>query len=126
MKRELFAAALLSLLCLFAAWNVHRVDQLTGSILQNLERAEYAMSLGNKKTAMKNFQTGFSIWKTASSYTNVFLRHPDVDAASDVFYELEGLLEQGDWVSLPAAFEKLRYHLRSLAYMEQPSLGTVF
>lgn len=126
MKRELFAASLLVLLCLLAAWNIHRVDQLTESIMQNLERAEYAASLGDEKTAIKNFQTGLSIWKTASSYTNVFLRHPDVDTASDVFYELEGLLEQGDTVSLPAAFEKLRYHLRSLAYMEHLSAGTVF
>ncbi len=126
MKREWIAAGLLSLLIGAAALNIIRADRLLEQIGVNLNRAESAALRRDFETAAVCFDNGFSIWRDARSYTNVFLRHPDVDAAADAFYDLQQLLLQKDRDALPAAFARLRYRLEIIDYMEHPSVGTIF
>ncbi len=126
MKREWIAAGLLSLLIGAAALNIVRADRLLEQIGVNLNRAESAALRRDFETAAVCFDNGFSIWQDARSYTNVFLRHPDVDAAADAFYDLQQLLLQKDRDALPAAFARLRYRLEIIDYMEHPSVGTIF
>ncbi len=126
MKRELAAALLLGLLIAGAGLNIARTDQLTNLVAFSLTRAENAAAEGDFKTAILNFENGLSVWQDAKPYVSVFLRHADVDAASDAFYELQQSLLQRDRTALPAAFAKLRYHLDCIDYMEHPSAGTIF
>ena len=126
MKRELIALILLALLIIGAAINLACVDQLTHLVCLNLNRSEKAAAYGDFETARKSYETGFSVWQSARHYTSVFLRHPDVDAAADAFYDLQQLLFQEDSNALPAAYARLRYHLDVIDYMEHPSIGTIF
>ena len=126
MKREWIALGLLSLLIAGAALNIARLDRLTDLVETSLARSEKAAAQKDFQTALTNLETGLSVWQDSRGYTHVFLRHPDVDAANDAFYELELLLLQKDGAALPAAFARLRYHLDCIDYMEHPSVGTVF
>ena len=126
MKREWIAVGLLSLLFAAASLNIVKADRLLDLININLARSENAVSRDDYETAAANFENGFSIWQGARLYTNVFLRHPDVDAASDAFYDLRQLLLQKDKEALPAAFARLRHRLEVIDYMEHPSIGTIF
>ena len=126
MKREWIAAGLLALLIGTATLNIVRADSLLEQISINLNRAEGAVLHRDYETAAACFDNGFSIWQDARNYTNVFLRHPDVDAAADAFYDLQQLLLQKDREALPAAFARLRYRLEIIDYMEHPSIGTIF
>ena len=126
MKREWIALSLLILLIAASVLNTARLDRLTDLVERSLTHAENAARQGDLEIALINVENGLSVWQGAGRYTNVFLRHPDVDAANEAFYDLQQLLLQGDRDALPAAFSRLRYHLDSIDYMEHPSLGTVF
>ena len=126
MKREWIAIGLLSLLLGTAVLNIVRADRLLDLVVINLTRSENAVHQGDYDTAAACFENGFSVWQNARSYTNVFLRHPDVDAAADAFYDLQQLLLQQDEAALPAAFARLRYRLEVIDYMEHPSIDTIF
>lgn len=126
MKRELTAALLLLLLILVSLWNTCYLDRLTDEVNADLERAERAAARGDYDAALTALNTALTVWQNAGHYTNIFLRHPDVDAANDAFYQADQLLLQRDGKAFPAALALLRYHLRCIEYMEHLSVGTVF
>ena len=126
MKREQAAVALLLLLLAIALWNVRRADFLTDQLEENILRSERALSRGDRDMALTALDNALELWLNSRGYTSIFLRHPDVDAASDAFYDLKQLLQQGESDSAPFGYAKLRYHLDMLDYMEHLSWGTVF
>ena len=126
MKREQAAIALLLLLLISALWNVRRADFLTDQLEENLLRSERALSRGDRDMALTALENALSLWHRSQGYTGIFFRHPDVDAASDAFYELQQLLLQEKSEGAAAAYARLRYHLDMLDAMEHLSWGTVF
>ena len=126
MKRELAAGGLLLLLLLAAAWNIRRADFLTEQIGRNLERSEHAARRGDFELARTAAENALALWNNASGYTSVFLRHPDLDSVADAFYDLQELLLMRESEALQAGYERLRYHLETLDWMEHLSLGTLF
>ena len=126
MKREGFAILLLLLMILCAVWNTIYLDRLTDAIYTDLDRAERAIQRSDYESALTALNTALNIWQSAEHYTNVFLRHPDTDAACDAFYEAGQLLLQRDGDAFPAALALLRHHLHTIDYMEHLSLGTIF
>ena len=125
MKRELAAAALLLLLILGAAWNLRSADTLTRQVANSLDRAEQAARQGEYDKALLLLKEGQDVWNAQNIYTQVFFRHPDLDALQDAFAQAEQLLRQKD-PSWPAMFMLLRYHLKMVNQMEHLSWGTVF
>ena len=65
-------------------------------------------------------------WREAKSYTHIFLRHAELDAVSDAFFEVFIQLGAGDTAAAEGAYDRLEEHLRSIDHMEQISLGAVF
>ena len=126
MKREMTAALLLLLLILVSLWNTCYLDRLTDEMNADLDRAERAVSRGDYNAALTALNTALTLWQNAEHYTSVFLRHPDVDAANDAFYQADQLLLQRDGDAFPASLALLRYHLHCIDYMEHLSIGTVF
>ena len=125
MKRELAAAALLLLLILGAAWNLRSADTLTRQVANSLDRAEQAARQGEYDKALLLLKEWQDVWNAQNIYTQVFFRHPDLDALQDAFAQAEQLLRQKD-PSWPAMFMLLRYHLKMVNQMEHLSWGTVF
>ena len=125
MKRELAALSLLLLLILAAIGNLHRADALVDRVEHSLDLAEQAAQEGDFGAALSHLEAGKRCWNSRESYTQVFFRHPDLDALQDAFSQLEQALRQQD-ESWPAMLTLLRYHLRMLDQMEHLSWGTVF
>ena len=125
MKRELAAAALLLLLILGAAWNLRSADTLTRQVANSLDRAEQAARQREYDKALLLLKEGQDVWNAQNIYTQIFFRHPDLDALQDAFAQAEQLLRQKD-PSWPAMFMLLRYHLKMVNQMEHLSWGTVF
>lgn len=126
MKKEIAAAALLVLLIAASALNTAHIEALTADVSRDLTRSQEAALSGDLDGAMESYQAALSRWERERSYCNVFIRHPELDASYDTFYELEETLLSGDTESLPAAYSKLIYHLDCIAYMERPSWGSIF
>ena len=126
MKREILAALLLITLVAASVLNIRRADRLTAEILEHLELSEKAMLAADPDYAEEQFEAAKRLWLSARGYTQVFLRHPELDSTSDAFYETLQELLSGELRALPAAYERLCYHLDSIREMEHISWGTVF
>ena len=126
MKREICAVLLLAALAAASYWNIHRADTLTTEIKDHLELSEKALLANDPKYAVEQLEAALRIWLSARSYTQVFLRHPELDETSDIFYETLKDLRGGEIRALPAEYERLRYHIDSISDMEHLSLGSVF
>ena len=124
MKRELAAGTLLALLIAGAWWNIRAVDRLTGDILAGLDTAQAAEARGQPEEAREALDKALKRWLEADRYTHIFIRHAEIDATADAFYELQSQLRSGEGDS-SAAYDKLRYHLESIRRMEHPSLGSI-
>ena len=104
MKRELAAGLLLLALIGGAIYNIFYVGELVRDI-----------------SAEKALQK----WLGAERYTHIFVRHSEIDATADAFYDLMQSLSGGEYDGIEQAYSKLLYHLSSIATMEQISLGSI-
>ena len=126
MKREICALLLLAALAAASVWNIRRADALTDEIREHLELSEKALMADDRKYAGEQLEAALRIWLAARSYTQVFLRHPELDGTSDVFFETLRDLRAGETRALSAGYEQLRYHIDSISDMEHLSLGSIF
>ena len=125
MKRELAAAALLLLLIAGAVWNLHSADRLNETVERSLHRAEVSARHGDYEAALTALENGRQVWDAHGTYTQIFFRHPDLDAIQDAFHGLEEHFLQED-PAWPAALGLLRYHLYTVDEMEHVTVGTGF
>lgn len=126
MKKELTAMALLVLLCCGAAFNIRHINSFTGEISACLERSEAAAQAGDFQGALEALDECIGLWDGQHSYTNVFIRHPELDASYESLFEIQELLFQEDGRAAASAYSQMRYRLECIAYMEKPSLGSIF
>ena len=126
MKREYGAAAVLALLILLSGWSIRRTDRLTAELNIALEKSRSAAETLDGRRARELFEESLRLWLDAEGYTHIFIRHSEIDAITDAFYELSAALDADDRKEREAAFDRLRYHLDSVNSMEKPSLGSVF
>lgn len=124
-KREYAAIALAAILLSLSIWNEKSVDALTGGISVALAKSQSAAEKLEFKAAREYMREGLAQWLSAESYTHIFLRHPEIDATADAFYDLAQILSQEDATACAAAYEKLKYHLDSIDGMEHLSLGSI-
>ena len=126
MKREIGALALLGILIAGSVWNIRKADRLTGEIREHIEISEQAVRAGDSKYAVEQLEAALRIWLAARDYTQIVLRHPELDETSDVCYETLQALKGGEYRAVPAAFERLHYHLDCIADMEHVRPGSIF
>lgn len=125
MTRELIAGILLVLLILGAVWNIRCADRLCEDILMCVDQSEQAAQRGDVPLASGRMQAALELWLEADGYTHIFIRHSEIDGATDAFYDALEELSDGDAEALSAAYDKLRYHMNSIIAMEHVSLGSV-
>ena len=125
MKREICAGLLLLALLAGAFWNLRCMDNLIGDLRAQISDSMEAAENGDKATAGRLLDGALADWLAADVYTNIFFRHPEIDAVSDAFYELKQQLDGGNGSDLRGAYGLLLYHLDSINLMEHPRLGSI-
>ena len=123
MKKAAAAAGLLLVLFLLAGWNIHHLDRLTETITGHLERSRTCCRAGDTKAAREEALLALSQWEEAAPYVHIMIRHGEVDAASDAFYDLLSALDEG---GSEHAYDRLEHHLRCIRDMEHVRWGTIF
>lgn len=126
MSREKGAALLLLLLIAVSVWNIRAADRLCSRIETQLKQTEYSAQMGNWDAASYAMEQALTIWLNAEGYTHIFIRHAEIDSCSDVFYDCMAASLGRNREELSANLAKLRYHLNSIAAMEQIALGNIF
>ena len=124
MKRERWTAGLLAAMLLGSLWNLKHLDGLIERIEDRVTESQAAAEAGSNEQALSALSEARDIWLQASGYTEIFLRHPEIDAVSDAFYELEQQLRETKTDAAPG-YAKLLYHLKCIDQMEHPRLGSV-
>lgn len=125
MRREYTAMIILALLMLGAWLNLRHMDSLTERIEAKLELSQKAAEQGSMDISEKALLDALDMWLSADGYTHIFIRHSEIDAISDSFYELYDALLSGETDALTPAYEKLIYHLESVNDIEHLSLRSL-
>ena len=125
MKRELAAGILLLALIGGAIYNIIYVGNLVRDISGELYASQEALAAGGGELAEDYAERALQKWLGAEQYTHIFVRHSEIDATSDAFYDLLQSLSGGEYDGIDRAYSKLLYHLSSIATMEQISLGSI-
>lgn len=125
MRREYTAMIILTLLMLGAWLNLRHMDSLTERIEAKLELSQKAAEQGSMDISEKALLDALDMWLGADGYTHIFIRHSEIDAISDSFYELYDVLLRGETDALAPAYEKLIYHLESVNDIEHLSLRSL-
>ena len=123
--REILAAALILLLLIISAWNIHRADTLGEKILLQLSQAESAALSDDWTGSAQYFEKALGLWEQAEAYSHIFIRHPEIDSCSDAFYDMEQSILSEDTGDMQAALHKLRHHILSIAGMEKIRIGNI-
>ena len=126
MKREITAVVLLLFLLGASLVNLSCFDTLTGRLEADLTAAKDAALAGDRRMALAAYGRAEERWFSAKSYSNVFLRHPEVDSTADALFEFKESLLEGRGEECLAAFDKVIFHLECLNGMEHVRLGSVF
>ena len=125
MRREYTAMIILAILMLGAWLNLRHMDSLTERIEAKLELSQKAAEQGSMDISEKALLDALDMWLGADGYTHIFIRHSEIDAISDSFYELYDVLLRGETDALAPAYEKLIYHLESVNDIEHLSLRSL-
>lgn len=125
MKREVLAAALLFLTLALLLVNIHALEGLVGELEEHVCRSSAALARGDRELAVSELEAAMTLWQSAESYTHVFVRHSEIDAVSDAFFELNAALRGGDEAD-DALYLALLYHLDSIEKMDELRLGSIF
>ncbi len=126
MKREICALLLLAALAALSVWNTHRVDTVTDEVEQHLRLSEKAVMAGDPVYAEAELRAATRLWLSARHVTRVFLSHPELDDATQLFFEAAQCLREGETRSMPAAFAKLRFRINCVRDMQHVSFQSVF
>ena len=125
MKRELIAIVLLLTLLVLSLANVRYIEDKSADLMENIDAAESLLESGDTPGAENAIRSSLDTWLSWKSYTHIMLRHTEIDAITDAYYELlVGVQNGGD--APRAAFGALRQKLRDLSEKERVGAGTLF
>ena len=116
------------LVLLFAATllNVRYLDSRLNSLLEYVNEAEALAEEKNFASAARTLQEAIDCWNGMDGYTHIFIRHSEIDSATDAFYEYLSDLCGGDGGNAAGSCQKLKAHITSIITMEHISLGSIF
>ena len=125
MRRELAAIALLILLVSLLLYHIRTLDSLIDEVEAQVCASSAALARGDRKGAVSELETARKLWDEAESYAQVFVRHSEIDAVWDAFFELNAAL-RGEEKQQEEAYLQLLYHLDSVEQMDHLHLGSIF
>ena len=125
MKKELLAGFTLLSLIFGAAYNLVHLKNLVESMNAHLSTAEQAYALNNFSYAESELSAALETWLNADEYTHIFIRHSEIDAATDAFYDALSSVREKN-ASAPSFIQKTKYHINSIYSMELLTLKSIF
>ena len=125
MKKAIGALALAALLLTVAVWNVRHVHRFTEELTEQVETARALWTSGDGDGALRALYGALEDWRGGESYTHVFIRHAEIDAVTDAFYDAAEAILNGE-AGTPGALDRLEAHLHCIDSMEHVTMKSVF
>lgn len=123
--KELIASLLLLALLTGALLNIGYLRGFTAELTDELEESRKAAQTGDWEKAEKTLRSAIESWNASDRYTHIFIRHSEIDSATDALYELLSDVISQDMESAGGSYEKAQSHLSSIYTMERVTLGSV-
>lgn len=126
LKKELAAGALLAALIAASFVNISYLEGFITSLSARVSLSRSFCEAGDFENAEAALRGAVDAWTSADGYTHIFIRHSEIDAAADAFYDVLGALAEGEAGAAEGAYEKLSTRLAGLYTMERVTLGSIF
>ncbi|MGN1003169.1 MAG: DUF4363 family protein [Oscillospiraceae bacterium] len=126
MRRMYAGALILAILLAASLFNVAYLDGKVAELEAMVDEAAAKAEGGDFDAASRSLQRAIDTWNGMEGYTHIFIRHSEIDGATDAFYEYLSDLCAGDGGSARGSCQKLRAHLESIASMEHVTIGSIF
>ena len=126
MTREIAAYILLIAIFAGSLFNIHYMDMTIGELRDDAGEAYEALWLGDKEASMKLLAKASDRWLELDSYTHIFIKHTEIDSATDAFFDMLSDVSSGDADAALGSYRKLDAHLASLVSAEKLSFGSIF
>jgi hypothetical protein len=126
LRKTIVAAVLLLLLLVGTLLNIRCLDGYIEQMQGYVGDAQSSAETGNYDGAVNSLRQAVELWNSIDGYTHIFIRHSEIDSASDAFYDLLSDLYARDGEAARGSFEKVLYHLESISKIEHITLGSVF
>jgi hypothetical protein len=125
-RKTIVATVILVLLLVGTLFNIRCLDGYIGQMQGYVGDAQSSAETGDFDGAVASLRQAVDLWNSIDGYTHIFIRHSEIDSASDAFYELLGDLYARDADTARGSFEKVLYHLESISKIEHLTLGSIF
>ena len=126
MKKEILAALTIIGLLAGSVVNILHLESLIDEISVHLYESSLACETSNLSLAENEVRNALDLWLNADDYTHIFIQHSEIDAASDIFYDILSAINDEDSASAMASIEQLYYHLNSIYTTELVTFRSVF
>ena len=126
MKKAVLAGLLMLGMLGLSLWNVRHLDAFTEGLQATLDLSRERWAAGEARSAAALVEEALADWHGAEGYTHIFIRHTEVDSATDAFYDLLAALSEEDGAAAGRSYERLSAHLRSIDTMEHVTVKSVF
>lgn len=126
MNREICAYLLLLALFLGSLYNIHVMDTKIGSLRTEAEKAYESAQNGDFEDAERHLRSAADRWLDMDEYTHIFIRHTEIDSATDAFFDMLSDIASKDTEGAEGSYRKLDAHLQSLITIEHLSFGSIF
>ena len=126
MNREICAYLLLLALFLGSLYNIHVMDEKIGSLRADVGKAYESAQNSDFEDAERQLHSAADRWLGMDEYTHIFIRHTEIDSATDAFFDMLSDIASKDAESAEGSYRKLDAHLKSLITIEHLSFGSIF
>lgn len=126
MNREICAYLLLLALFLGSLYNIHVMDEKISSLRADVGKAYESAQNSDFEDAERQLRSAADRWLGMDEYTHIFIRHTEIDSATDAFFDMLSDIASKDAESAEGSYRKLDAHLKSLITIEHLSFGSIF
>lgn len=125
MKKEIIAILLLALLFIGSLYNIRTIECMTDTLEEKVSASYTAAQNGDFDMARMLINEAATDWLSRDGYTHIFIRHSEINATTEAFFEYISDICAEDIGSAEGSFGNLFAQLDSLKTMEEISLGSI-
>ena len=125
MKKEFFAIITIVALVIGSIINIIHLKDLVNTMSHHITNSISAYNQNDYSLAEQELSTAMNVWLESDGYTHVFIRHSEIDAVTDTYYDALTAIQNKESASV-TLMRKIQYHIQSILSIECVSFKSVF
>ena len=126
MKKEIFAGLFLLAMLTVLLINIGQLSSLCDKVSSSVQESGRNAAADNWEQAALQAEKALDDWLEKDPYTHVVLRHSEINAITDLLYDLLEATYNEEAGSVACISRKTVTQLQSLSSIERVRLGSIF